>query len=243
MPKRKYATAIVSRWQSAKRRRKASRATAVIPVVRRAKYTTMARQRVNLGAGPIPKSSIVVLRYVHQWKSDGVATYLRFNLNSTYSPAYAGGHQPLGRDQLAALYNRYRVWSVKCNLQVALDDSKDKIPILVTLVPANSGSAYTNVTEAAEQQQAYHRTSGVGGPPLNFSKRYSLPRVVGQSRQGYKDDRYSALVSATPAEAVILHIYYQNCYNNSTLSDAYASFTLTMDMKCEFYDPNPLGQS
>ncbi len=32
-----------------------------------------------------------------------------FNLNSIYSPEYSGGHQPYGRDQMAAMYHAYKV--------------------------------------------------------------------------------------------------------------------------------------
>lgn len=78
--------------------------------------------------GPLPMKFLAKHRYVEGGLSldPGVAslgTYI-MNLNSLYDPNYTGvGHQPLGFDQMTALYSKYSVIGAKATIQVRNLDS------------------------------------------------------------------------------------------------------------------------
>lgn len=240
-PKRKYA-AISSKWQAAKKRRIArTRAARTNPLVR-PRYSTMRSQAVRLGSGPIPNRSFVVLKYCIGYQSDGTTFDKRFNMNSIFSPEYSGGHQPLGRDQYAVLYNRYRVWS--CSARIScISQGSVTVPESVTLLANNSTNAYTTYDEACEQKGAITKIVAPGGADATiFYKKWSLLAVTGQTRQGYKDDRYQALMSAKPAEDIILHLLFATTQSAAVASTA-LQFRVNLEFYTELFDPIPVAQS
>ena len=67
----------------------------------------------------------------------GLANAYLFNLNSIYDPDRTGvGHQPMGRDQLALLYHRYRVFAVSWRIEFSPTDGPSVSSLFV--LPSNN---------------------------------------------------------------------------------------------------------
>jgi len=208
----------------------------------RPRFTTLSRQRVNLGAGPIPPSAKVALRYVAGFISDGSAFDQVFNLNSIFDPDRTGtGHQPLGRDQYATLYNRYRVLAVKVKVVFTTDATIVTAGQTVGILAENSGSAYTNLDAAFEQQGAIH-TMCIPGQTKTFRKTYQLNDVTGVTKTAYKDDRFQSLMSTSPTEEICLHVLFGSALSAASQAGG-VKYRVQLDMITELFDPLPLAQS
>lgn len=161
-----------------------------------------------------------------------------FNLNSLFDPNRTGtGHQPLGFDQLSALYQRYRVYRVKYEIgwvNTSLDAS------IMVVLPSNNASSLTSVTTAQESQGAVSSRVGNVYNAMYLKGTVDLAQVNGRTPQQYADDDVTgALTSANPAETIVLHVVNTNL--TGTAATGTATVKLTFD--CEFYDPVQLAQS
>jgi hypothetical protein len=180
----------------------------------------------------------VKMRYTSLiYSSIGSSTSLdwKYNLNSTYDPDRTGiGHQPLSRDVWVQFYNRYRVDGVKVTVKFAAAGSG----LMATLVANNSGTAFSDMTTAMEQTGAINKTIMPSSRPETFSKYYSLPSITGVNRSVYNaDDRYQAVVGASPTEAIVVHLVLQA----ASTSDAW--FQIDLDYYTTFFDPYPQSLS
>jgi len=207
---------------------------------KRARSNPMQRQVVNIGSGPVAQKSIVTLRYVMVYLNDGVTFDRRFNLNSLFSPEYSGGTQPLGRDQYATFYNRYRV--LKCRVKIILAGNTGSTETTkIVLVPDNSTAQYSDASLAQSQ-----KNSSVHGVENNTAviTRTFYPNVInGNTMAQYKtDDRFQALMSAKPTENIMLHVI-NSTVDNVCKTASYLRFTVQLDYTAELFDPIPLAAS
>jgi len=130
-----------------------------------------------------------------------------FNLNSIFDPDRTGvGHQPLGHDQWAAFYSRYRVMSVEI---IAEFVNTGAIPYWVSMFPSTATTSPT-IDNFAEQPYVETGTISAGGSvassPVVLSARWDLPKIAGRSRSEYRSsDLYSAAFGSSPAELLIAH--------------------------------------
>ncbi len=138
----------------------------------------------------------------------------QFRLNSLFDPDLTNaGHQPYGFDQMAALYNRYRVLWTKWKFVVTTGSS---IPLRCVCVPTNDVLA-TTITNLASFNHACEipmaKTYTYGGltcPAVNMRGSIRLHTLAGVTPREYTDDRFSALVSANPTEILLLTAAYYN---------------------------------
>lgn len=208
----------------------------------------MARRVVNVGKGPCPQKTIVWLKYCDQWNAPGtIVSDRQWRLNSIFDPDFAlGGHQPLGRDQYAAFYNRYRVLRVKMELHVSGDATVagGQTPWLCTVVPDNSASPYTTSQLAAEQshasQHSVHQGSGNGG--MKIVRFFDLAKITGVSNKEYADDRFQALFTADPSEVINLHVVTSNISGGAPAIST-VQHTILLSYQVEMFDPLQMGGS
>jgi hypothetical protein len=167
----------------------------------------------------------------------GVGTQSLFRLNSIFDPNSAvGGHQPYGYDQLAALYNRYRVLRTKW--KVTFGNQSGSYDICV--VPVNGALAApvtTNTTfeTACEVPYAYQKVQGGGGAPtVIISNEMPLNKLGGVKLSEYlDDDRFEAQIGANPAEVINLVI----ATYNGTAATIVASYTVELWYEVDLHDP------
>lgn len=138
----------------------------------------------------------------------GLAQY-NFNLNSIYDPNLSGiGHQPYGYDQLADLYNRYRVFKVDYAISALTTDAAGVAYSVLAALPANEAiSGSLGVAEVMENPRAKYITQAPNAALKVLKGSVSLPSLVGRSKSQYmSDDRYQAAWGASPAEQAVLNI-------------------------------------
>jgi len=193
---------------------------------------------VNRAVNPIPERYICKMKYsdTFQVTAAGGSLY-RFNLNSIFDPNRTGvGHQPYGRDQLATLYNRYRVF--KCAYAITFFNSTNTLRLAA--IPSNIEMGLANVSEAVENPLAKWGTQTPGGTVKVVSGTVYLPSLVGRSKGQYlADDRYQAQMAESPVEAAILNIIAQTVTDAAVTIDC--TISLTYHVEC--FDRNSLSQS
>ncbi len=184
----------------------------------------------------------VTLRYTETVQFSNLTTVGSqniFNLNSCFDPNRTGtGHQPYGFDQLAALYNRYRVLKVKWTIVFG---PTSNLPVYCVVVPVN-GLLATNITgvssfeSACEVPFAWSNVVPNAGTASHLTHRggISLNRLNGVTKTEYlADDRFEAQVTATPIEVLTLYIGIYNA-NGSTVANG---VLVTIDYEADFHDP------
>lgn len=165
-----------------------------------------------------------------------------WRINSLFDPNNTGtGHQPYGFDQLANLYNRYRVLRVRWKL--IFGSTTVTYQALVVPVNGTLSSAISNATTfdaAAEIPRAKAIIVSANAPAVTVSGSMALNELNGVTRTEYlADDRFEAQVGASPAELINL---YMGWYNGSggTITVAYnAELEFLVDM----HDPVIATQS
>jgi hypothetical protein len=164
-------------------------------------------------------------------------TQALFRLNSIFDPnAAVGGHQPYGYDQMAALYNRYRVLACRWKITFGTQASTYKIVIL----PINGALASAITTSltfetACETPRARLYTQGGGGAPTVVANGHiKLNDLNGVTIPEYlADDRFEAQIGANPAEVMnlIIGIY------NPTTGTITIDYTVELIYKVDLHDP------
>lgn len=187
----------------------------------------------------------VVLKYVDIF-SQSLATVAGtnqiMNLNSIFDPDRTGvGHQPYGFDQLAALYNRYRVLKTKWVITFHAESTG----FYIVVVPTNGflATAITNQASyatACEVPRASIRAQGTGANSVVVRGQLSLNNLNGTTQTEYlADDRFQALTTASPGELLILNV---GTYNPAGVTVA-IDFTIELFYYVDFHDPVVLASS
>lgn len=195
-------------------------------------YTSITKQTGR------PQRMLAKLRYFENGQlASGVGLFQTqlMNLNSIYDPDRSGvGHQPLGRDQWADWYNRYRVYRV--DYTITLTDLDESQPAIVAVINQNGIPAYTNVA-AFEQPGAYvKQLAPVGGMNKTTIKNsVYLPRLNGKTSAAYRaNDDTQALFGANPAEVLTQAITVAPVIAGSPVNVGY---TINYVYHVEMFDP------
>ncbi len=160
--------------------------------------------------------------------SGSLSTYV-FNSNGLYDPDQTGtGHQPLGFDQYAVMYNRYRVLRVSYNVNFGTIASTGAA--VRATVAHNNGSTIPSRPAIFELANSKQGVIGPYGQALNLKGTFDLTKLNAAPRVYLIDDRYSALVTGNPAEVMYIIL---GLYPNVTAS---CRVTVKFIYHVEFYD-------
>lgn len=176
------------------------------------------------------------LKYVDRFRQSSVlGTYneFLFNMNSLFDPDRSGvGHQPLGFDQLAVVYQRYRV--LKCIFKITPMITATNTNMSIVAFTSNNTAALTSVSQALEAGYSIISYSNGSSKYSPLSGVSVLNNLTGNSLSAYRsDDSYQSLVSSSPTELLILHIGIECTGGVTTDIDYY----LQLEFDCEFWDP------
>jgi len=137
-----------------------------------------------------------------------------YRMNSIYDPDYTGtGAQPYWRDQLAAIYNRYRVLGAKISVTFAVSDVTDTTsgigPFLVGIQTSNA-STLNNATSSGLlcSPDTVCKTLDVAGGPVTCSMTYSPAQAFGKA--GRHSDDLAANMSSNPARGWLATCFSSN---------------------------------
>lgn len=206
----------------------------------RRKQARRPQMLVNRALHPIPQRFITKLKYSEVVTTGATFGNYEMNLNSIYDPNRTGiGHQPYGFDQLAILYNRYRVISCGYRLQCGLGSTT--IPITMTALPANLVVTTGTASEVRENPRAKYILQQPGGGNLTLSNKTYIPSLVGRSKAQYMaDDRYQSEVNGNPNELAVLNI---QTFNTSDAPVGGVQVQVLMEFVVEWFDIKSLAQS
>lgn len=197
---------------------------------------------VNKSLQPIPDRYICKMKYATSVTTELLTGQYVFRLNSLYDPDLTGvGHQPYGFDNLALLYNRYRV--VSCGWRIQQPSRADGSPIIVAALPSNDASlVWGDYAQLAENSRAKYVTNNPGAPVATLTGKQYLPRLLGRTRAQYMaDDHYQAVVNANPSEAAYL---YLNTFLAQTGAIAGGvPLNIVLEYSVEFFDAKHILQS
>ena len=196
---------------------------------------------LNSNVAPVATKMRTLLRYSDNFAVSGLPLVdTVFNLNSCYDPnRTAAGHQPLGFDQLSALYARYRVYHTE--IRASLHSSSTADPVQLLIVPTNNTTAFTSGVNAAEQPFAQiSKLTNVYTGPSMVDTTVDLSVLNGLSSAQYAaNEDTQAAITADPNEALCAHVVaYTLSGSNIT---GYVIVNMLFDV--EFFDPFVLAAS
>lgn len=165
--------------------------------------------------------------------------FYQFNLNSIFDPNRTGaGHQPMGRDQFALLYNTYRVDRADYEITIVNDNTLLPFNYRWGINPSTSGPV------AGTSDETKRWSSGTGGAnhsAVSIKGSVNLWDAASVSKQRYQsDDLFSRVMTASPAITPTLQLYMQGF--DETTSTAFC-FTFKVIYHTKFWEPIYLSGS
>jgi len=226
--------------------RKKTKRTTRRRVIRRKRISRASVSRSSVA--PFPDRFITKLNYSEltalNYLGFGVPAVHLFRCNSIFDPNYSGvGHQPLGHDEYAQLYNRYRVYGMKWKIYFSNRSSSDHAEIAVLYRPNDT---LINVMETVYESPhcVYKATMGVetGGQAVKVASGYvSIAKIRGVSKATMNaESDYQAQIGSTPTFAPTLQIY---CYNTNTATSIVIAARVELTYYTQFSDRKIMNQS
>lgn len=159
----------------------------------------------------------------------------QFRLNSLYDPNLTGsGHQCMYYDQLANIYNRYRVTGVKYRITF----TNVNTPCRVGVVPTNNDipSDMDDLTVMPYNRHSIINAMTSGGKSsATLSGYVSLKKLLGES---LADDRDQAITNASPVNVVPLNIMTEALDKSTTITTL--NYIVELTYYATFFDLIPV---
>lgn len=189
----------------------------------------------GIRAGPlslIAPAMYTKLRYRQKLTLTASTTfqYNVFRLNSMYDPDYTGiGGQPMGFDQLAALYNKFTVYG--CKVRISCSQA-GAVPTTVVMAP-QKGVTYGTLTPDELQERRLSVSKKVtAARPAVLKRYYPMSGLFGVSKSDILGDEgdYASTITAGPTKNFYLLLGMQPD-DSVTASNVYLDVELTYYVK------------
>lgn len=179
----------------------------------------------------------------------GQNTSHSFSMNSLFDPDRTGvGHQPMGFDQLAALYHRYLVLGAKITVvyQSNITEVTDQGVVGLTIHPTQTfTTSNEDLPGLVEQGKTVFKQLGIasGGTPRGtLSYKVSLKKEFGCKDLRDQIDEYGALTASNPTNEVFASLWAINNDDDASATPSFAAF-VKIEYACLFIEPRLLQQS
>jgi hypothetical protein len=201
----------------------------------------------------LPKQMRRKLKYVTQFSLDAGVTIPAtkvFLLNSLFAPE-AGGHQPMGFDNLAALYNLYWVVGVAMKVSFFLPTATADIgsvaqnrAVGMLLTAPRDNTANASVYGAAENHNTVWSHVGSYGRNTVLKGTYDVAESFGISRkQLLADNTYGAAVTASPSNILYAQVMLGSSQQGSDTQVTGCDVMVEIEFDAIFTSPPLLGTS
>ncbi len=161
----------------------------------------------------------------------------QFNANSVYDPDRTGaGHQPYGHDQLALMFNKYRVFKFRylCEVIPGNDTSNSTVEWGTTVRNGTYSVSYPEVFELPFVKTV---TLTNNATPKKLRGQVDLTRINERPLSYITDDRTASDCTSSPAEVILFTFF--GISNQANV----CRVRVTLIYDVEYYDPLPLGAS
>jgi hypothetical protein len=156
--------------------------------------------------------------------------------NSAYDPDKSGvGGQPAGFDELAFLYDRYRVHSSRIEVALAYSTS----PMSIVVVPTTAATLPTTVAAAMDNPRCNYMIISSSNYKSQMFSELSVKELYGIQSIN-QDDLFQALVTADPGRLAYWRIMAV-AWDGATSTTTTITVRVTYDI--EFFDRRELAQS
>lgn len=233
-------------------RRKAQRGRPVRTVQRGRRLVPRAVPRTRTVKVPgqfgFPNRMMVKLKYTSEIlpfsaAPGGSINWNTFRPNSLFDPDFTNvGHQPKYRDQLAALYNTYRVYGCKLTVQGGFEGTAGNDPAGYLVVGSRTGSVAlpASIIDASEEQ-SYKVKAITNQRPVTFSKYYSNAKIFGTTKRGYEGEiGYAGSMGGNPSIVNFLDV---GIAANGLTAAAEVVLRVSLVYYCVLYDPLDVPRS
>lgn len=209
---------------------------------RRRRYNPYRRLTSGMGTpSGMPKQRIAKLRYcsnISVISTLGALGSHTFGANDIYDPDITGtGHQPMGHDQWANLFNHYVVLGSKITVYPVQDAGIQGLCGVYlsddTSTPYTSGDQFMEAKRGSYQIQSMTRGSRPVKAFFSAKKFFNVKDV--------KDnlDRLGAGVGTSPTDNAVFHVYFNTIDGNTDTM----RFLVQIDYVVLFSEPKDLTQS
>lgn len=163
---------------------------------------------------PLPLTFKAFHRYCEMYidlnpGTGGTPAFYHFSLNSLYDPNSTGvGHQPLGFDEFANMYDHYTVIGSRIKVMPVNLDSTNSQNIALRMVDKTTGTP--DMTNIIEQGAGVWTTLGQDGVQTEtrpLCLKCNPSKFFGKNVLG--DDRYQGGITSSPADQVFAQIAVQ----------------------------------
>ncbi len=192
------------------------------------------RALVNFTRSPsaVADSTFVKLRYSTTVTTTSTGTPISHVFQTSLNdPDYSGGgHQPLGRDQWTAFYQRYRCFGMKYECIAVNTNTSVQADCCVIQKPTTAAVTTSDqFWEIPYSQPKILNIEGAGGSSRLFKGYMSVAKVQGcTKRRVAMDDVFQAAQTANPAVMAYLHV-------SSFADDLATSVTVRWRVRLTYY--------
>lgn len=194
----------------------------------------------------MPTQRRATLRYATQstlTSTSGTMSSHLFRANSVFDPDYTStGHQPMGFDQWASLFNHYVVVGAKITCTVLSDNVTASPFVIGVYLSDDIGLPYTNwygFKEARKGTQRFFNGGAQNTRAQTVSSFYGAKKFYNIKDIRDNFDRIGSLNTGNPSDGAYFVVYHQQV--NST-SDA-KNIMVTIDYIVDFSEPKNLAIS
>lgn len=219
------------------------------------KYTRRSRKynrRTSLyrstNFGGFPKSKLVKLRYNETVSvNPGVAsvTAYSFRANSIFDPNQSGtGHQPMGHDQWAAIYNHYIVLGSKIRCTFTPVNSGTGQAAFGIRLDDDGSSSSLSVSDYIEQGDSVYRVQPDNytvSHPISLTKTFSTKKWFAIKDVMDNQTRLGAAIGSNPSE-IASYVLWVGPADGSTDLGAWL-LTVTIEYIVRFSEPKDMSPS
>lgn len=167
-------------------------------------------------AAPLGQKVPVTMRYAQEVAINGalggIATAKLFVVNGMYDPDFSGvGHQPMGFDQMCALYNRWCVYGCAYEVELTNIDQAEQQNVVVGAHVNLSSSTATDAMvyiENPETKWTIMESLKATKSTCKMTGYIDIGKVYGRSKNAIvTEDDFWGDASTNPTNKVYLHLF------------------------------------
>lgn len=167
-----------------------------------------------------------------------------YRLNSIYDPYYGtGGHQPRGFDQLASIYENYRVHKAKVIFNANYIDESSQLWIGLLAEDINL-PGFSWIYDACEKPGTVWFKQTNRDRAHFLKKTYDMAKLFGMTKEQYRTDpATAAAVNADPAKVGYVGLAAANLDETTNIGVDEVNYNITIIYFVEFFNRKMLGSS